>query len=59
VDAERVKTKVGEVHITVSVGVTGSGQGRLTFDDAYVKADRALYTAKRAGRNRVSRASSG
>ncbi len=57
--AERIRSLVesnpcewegGEVHVTISLGVsTLHGDGQELFDDA----DRALYQAKAAGRNRV------
>jgi diguanylate cyclase (GGDEF)-like protein len=44
------------VTITVSVGVAGSSARRPTPDDVLRAADRALYRAKGAGRNRVIKA---
>jgi diguanylate cyclase (GGDEF)-like protein len=41
------------IHITVSAGVAIRGVGR-DFDALYADADRALYEAKAAGRNRIS-----
>lgn len=38
---------------TVSIGVTTSNGGSLTFDELYSFADKALYQAKELGRNRV------
>ena len=44
--------------VTASFGVSWSPQGR-TFEHAYVRADTALYEAKRGGRNRVMHALGG
>ena len=44
--------------VTASFGVSWSPQGR-TFEHAYVRADTALYEAKRGGRNRVIHALTG
>ncbi|TVZ41260.1 diguanylate cyclase (GGDEF)-like protein [Alteromonadaceae bacterium 2753L.S.0a.02] len=49
-DIHKITTPDGE-HITVSIGVTSSEKFKL--DDAIVQADKALYDAKRQGRNRV------
>jgi predicted signal transduction protein with EAL and GGDEF domain len=40
------------VRVTISAGVAVSRDGE-TFDQLYLAADRALYAAKSAGRNRV------
>jgi len=39
--------------VTVSVGVAGPGEGARRPEELFVLADRALYRAKEAGRNRV------
>lgn len=44
------------LHITISAGVAGCGAGDRDFDDVFRRADRALYLAKLAGRNRVMQA---
>jgi PleD family two-component response regulator len=38
--------------VTISIGAA-AGDGRDPIDEILRKADRALYTAKNAGRNRV------
>ncbi len=38
---------------TASAGIAVLGDGRASFDDLFTAADRGLYKAKRAGRNRV------
>jgi diguanylate cyclase (GGDEF)-like protein len=59
--AERVRETIGQCDhgevsqhraVTVSIGVA-EGSTRTTFQKLYGAADRALYDAKRAGRNRV------
>ncbi len=46
-------TRAGEIRITVSVGVATLQPDVLEADDVLRRADRALYDAKRAGRDRV------
>lgn len=41
------------VVVTVSIGVTTGPEGRLTLDQSLSLADKALYSAKAAGRNRA------
>lgn len=43
----------GTVSVTISLGVADLGSGRKTPGDLIKAADKALYAAKRAGRNRV------
>jgi diguanylate cyclase (GGDEF)-like protein len=43
----------GGLPVTMSFGVTGSAPGEFDYEKAIVLADRALYQAKAAGRNRV------
>jgi len=58
---ERVRTSVGalDLHrfgvpgVSVSVGVAVADQADQPIGDLIVQADRALYRAKRAGRDRV------
>jgi diguanylate cyclase len=42
-----------EIGVTISLGVSAAGKGAATCDEFLKKADDALYTAKRTGRNRV------
>jgi diguanylate cyclase (GGDEF)-like protein len=54
-DVSHEALEIGEQRdgLTVSIGVAEIGEQR-SFDDALNAADRALYAAKRSGRNRVS-----
>jgi diguanylate cyclase (GGDEF)-like protein len=47
-------TEVGRVPCTVSIGVASFPQDGRSIDALLARADRALYDAKEAGRNRVS-----
>ncbi len=40
-------------HLTISVGVTACRPDAVTLEDVVEEADRAMYAAKHAGRNRV------
>jgi diguanylate cyclase (GGDEF)-like protein len=60
--AERLRQRVAdqpfviegrEIPITISLGVAAYPEGARDRDELFAAADRALYTAKRAGRNRV------
>jgi diguanylate cyclase (GGDEF)-like protein len=42
------------VGVTMSFGVSASSSGGFDYDELFGKADRALYAAKRGGRDRVS-----
>jgi diguanylate cyclase (GGDEF)-like protein len=49
-----IKTEIGLIHTTISIGVATRGKAsRLTTDQLLSRADRAMYRAKQAGRNRV------
>ena len=62
--AERLRERVSQFEfgepnapigrLTISVGVTDIPRGStIRFEDVYQMADKALYTAKKTGRNRV------
>jgi diguanylate cyclase (GGDEF)-like protein/PAS domain S-box-containing protein len=60
--AERIRRVVADCHpdpehprlqFTASFGVASLGQGEHDFESLYLRADRALYRAKEAGRNRT------
>jgi two-component system cell cycle response regulator len=51
-----VKHAVGQLSVTISIGVAISGDGLANPDDLLRAADGAMYEAKRQGRNRVSEA---
>jgi two-component system, cell cycle response regulator len=50
---EPVNTSAGPIAMTVSLGVADSERRHPAVDDLIDRADRALYHAKQAGRNRV------
>ncbi|MCW8891328.1 MAG: diguanylate cyclase [Sedimenticola sp.] len=43
----------GEIPVTISIGVSEYLPGEGLIDSAMVRADKALYQAKHAGRNQV------
>lgn len=51
--SQLLETGGGLARMTVSIGLVVSRSGTLTLEEAMSQADRALYEAKRAGRNRV------
>lgn len=60
--AERLRQHIGDrdahhgddlIEYHVSAGVATLGEGDLSAEDVLARADKALYAAKRAGRNRV------
>jgi diguanylate cyclase (GGDEF)-like protein len=61
--AERLRQRVAEtpmpldggvnLHVTVSIGLAEMGGAHPGGDAALIRADQALYCAKRGGRNRV------
>jgi len=60
--AERIRTEIADrpvvvdqqrIHVTISLGVA-SARGQIDLDELYQEADRAMYLAKRGGRNRVA-----
>lgn len=42
-----------ELPVTLSIGVGGADDGKITMDEMFKTADAALYKAKQTGRNRV------
>lgn len=50
-----VPTSAGPVTVTISVGVTALKEQDTSVHDLLTRADRALYAAKAAGRDRVAR----
>ena len=48
-----IKTSVGPIDISISLGVAESGGGTGTLAELLARADRGLLAAKREGRNRV------
>jgi diguanylate cyclase (GGDEF)-like protein len=49
-----IQTAAGALSITVSVGIATAAGDALQADDLILAADKALYQAKHAGRNRVA-----
>lgn len=53
VERARIDTAVGQLKVTISLGVATLGPANPTLQSLLAAADRALYDAKRAGRNCV------
>ena len=49
----RLKTEKGDVAVSVSIGVAEQDKSRDSLEKLLAAADKALYTAKETGRNRV------
>jgi diguanylate cyclase (GGDEF)-like protein len=54
VEASEVTSSQGTVKITISLGIAGLDSADKSLEIMLDRADQALYTAKREGRNRVS-----
>jgi diguanylate cyclase (GGDEF)-like protein len=54
-ESSRLKWRGEQIVITVSIGITQVQPSDPCLDDVFERADRALYAAKFAGRNRVQR----
>jgi diguanylate cyclase (GGDEF)-like protein len=52
--AEKVRARVERLGVTTSIGVAAFAPRESNHEDVLVAADRALYRAKAAGRNRVA-----
>lgn len=50
----RIRTAAGMLRVTISIGVTSVGPKDRSISSAIQRADKALYAAKNAGRNRVN-----
>ena len=53
IEAARMDTNDGKVHVTVSIGVASLDESIASLNDLISAADKALYKAKEAGRNCV------
>lgn len=55
--ARRIETETRPLSCTVSAGYAFGSKEGMSFDKVLSAADKALYAAKRGGRNRVTAAS--
>ncbi|MGQ3676508.1 GGDEF domain-containing protein [Xanthobacter sp. TB0139] len=53
IENEHIQVGEAEVHFTVSVGIAYTDTSHVPFSELMAQADRQLYKAKEAGRNRV------
>ncbi|MFA4989185.1 MAG: sensor domain-containing diguanylate cyclase [Candidatus Omnitrophota bacterium] len=53
VEAKNIRVYDEELKVTISIGITTFSRGRETIEQLIESADKALYAAKQAGRNRV------
>lgn len=53
VETSTINTSVGDLRLSVSIGVAMPAEGERSLNRLLKRADDALYAAKRAGRNRV------
>lgn len=53
IEAEATQTEAGTINSTVSIGLALFPDNAATVRDLVVEADKALYEAKRAGKNRI------
>ena len=58
IEALRIKTEVGTIRVTCSIGVASVGTKDPSVAASLKRADKALYIAKNSGRNRVETFSS-
>ncbi|MCB8879568.1 GGDEF domain-containing protein [Acidisoma cellulosilytica] len=53
VAATPASARVRDVHVTISIGVASASVAEVDIDTLMSRADRALYAAKRGGRNQI------
>lgn len=53
VEAERIEFEGTHIPVTISLGIAEVNIGAETYNETIARADQALYTAKRDGRNQV------